>query len=381
MITHLYIYSLQVVNKQSFTLLIINMVIVTGLATPIISYLYDPSKRYRANSARAILRSGDNIDLRILVCIHNEDNVAGLLNLLETSNPMRGSPISVFALQLTELVGRTSAVLAPHHQRNKMTSNSTHSERIVNAFKYLEQRNRGSILVQHFTATSPYASMHDDICTLALDKRTDIVIVPFHKIWTVNGKIEACFPQIRSVNQNVMNKAPCSIGVLVDRGHHKGSHPSVVTSGTSYRIAMLYLGGADDREALAYSKRMANHENVSLTVVLFNKVDIEITRNEIGKGIVYKEVTVNDGSGTTSVICELEDEFDLFVVGKHHEPKSPLTSGLIEWSEYPELGIIGDMLAAPEFRFSVLVVQQQPLVDGLMHSPKLPKLADNSTSI
>ena len=32
---------------------------------------------------------------------------------------------------------------------------------------------------------------------------------------------------------------------------------------------MLFLGGADDREALVYSIRMAGHPNVSLSVVQF----------------------------------------------------------------------------------------------------------------
>ncbi|MCD9645901.1 hypothetical protein HAX54_035257 [Datura stramonium] len=48
------------------------------------------------------------------------------------------------------------------------------------------------------------------------------------------------------------------------------------------------------------------------------------------------------------------------VLGKHHQD-SPLLMGLGEWSECPELGVVGDFLASPDVGItaSVLVVQQQ----------------------
>ena len=48
---------------------------------------------------------------------------------------------------------------------------------------------------------------------------------------------------------------------------------------------------------------------------------------------------------------------DLFVVGK--TPKSALTAGMADWSDCPELGPIGDLLASKDFvtTASVLVVQ------------------------
>uniref|UniRef100_J3KVH9 Uncharacterized protein n=1 Tax=Oryza brachyantha TaxID=4533 RepID=J3KVH9_ORYBR len=60
-------------------------------------------------------------------------------------------------------------------------------------------------------------------------------------------------------------------------------------------------------------------------------------------------------------------QFDLVVVGRRGGGEgddlegSALTSGLSEWSECPELGVLGDMLASAEFasKVSILVVQQQ----------------------
>lgn len=142
---------------------------------------------------------------------------------------------------------------------------------------------------------------------------------------------------------------------------------------------MLFLGGEDDREALAYVSRMMDHPRISITVVWLKStsqkkwtdpdksLDYELinefwAKSMVKEWIIYREETVKDAVGTTRVLRSMEDNCDLFVVGRHHEPDSPLVLGLgmPEWSECPELGLIGDMLATSEFQFSVLVVQQQP---------------------
>lgn len=51
---------------------------------------------------------------------------------------------------------------------------------------------------------------------------------------------------------------------------------------------------------------------------------------------------------------------DLFIVGRGQGTMSPLTDGLTDWSECPELGAIGDLLASSDFETtaSVLVMHQ-----------------------
>ena len=75
--------------------------------------------------------------------------------------------------------------------------------------------------------------------------------------------------------------------------------------------------------------------------------------------IYYKKETVRHGLDTRHVIHKMADNFDLVIVGKYHEQDSPVTLGIREWSESPELGVLGDMLASSVFLFSVLVVQKQ----------------------
>ena len=352
------------------------MIIITGLASIFICHLYDTSATYMGDTRRTISDSDQSFGLRTLVCIHSEENVSSLTNLLEVSNPTKESPIFVSVLQLVEITRKAASILVKHDRQHiSLVSNLYCSGYIGNAFDHYESYNEGSVMIQNFKAIAPCASMHDDICTLAVDQKTSIIIVPYHKTWTIDGTAKANTPFIRTINKNLLKKAPCSIGVLVDRGQI-GGNPSVLNGNSPYRIAMLFLGGADDREALVYSIRMAGHPNVSLSVVQFiawgyktnsyqENLDKEML-NELWASIVgkrriyYKKETVRHGLDTRHVIHKMADNFDLVIVGKYHEQDSPVTLGIREWSESPELGVLGDMLASSVFLFSVLVVQKQP---------------------
>ena len=168
--------------------------------------------------------------------------------------------------------------------------------------------------------------------------------------------------------------APCSIGILVDRGQLGRS------SSQSVYIATIFLGGNDDRESLAYAKRLASSPNVNLTVVHFLPMeDIENTTSEwetmlddetlkdikygsLGFGQVnYIEKVVKDGPQTALIVRSMASQYNLIIVGRRYGIESPLTSGLTEWSEFPELGTLGDLLAASDLEStaSVLIVQQQ----------------------
>lgn len=76
--------------------------------------------------------------------------------------------------------------------------------------------------------------------------------------------------------------------------------------------------------------------------------------------IVYTEKVVNHGEETVAAIRSIDPIHDLFIVGRGQGMISPLTAGLMDWSECPELGAIGDLLASSDFAsmYSVLVVQQ-----------------------
>lgn len=74
----------------------------------------------------------------------------------------------------------------------------------------------------------------------------------------------------------------------------------------------------------------------------------------------YTEKEVNNGDETVAAIRSVESIHDFFIVGRSEGVVSSVTSGLNEWSECPELGVIGDLLASGDFAttVSVLVIQQ-----------------------
>jgi hypothetical protein len=88
--------------------------------------------------------------------------------------------------------------------------------------------------------------------------------------------------------------------------------------------------------------------------------DGKIEHSRLGN-VAYREIEVEGGSQTIDVLRQMVQEHDFIIVGRRNGIKSPQTSGLQEWSEFPELGPVGDFLASSDLdcKASILVVQQQ----------------------
>lgn len=377
-------------TAEHYTVLTLSMVAITAVSTPLIKYLYDPSRQFSTGGIkrRSIMDKNSRADLRVLACVYSEDNAAPLIDLLEASSgSSSSSPMSLIVVHLTELVGRAASVLKPH-RKSSSSSNPTPSDRIVNAFRHMEQQQQlGAVTVSPYVAQAPYRSMHHDVCSLAHGRKANLILLPFHK--SSDGARSTANNVIRSINRAVLQFAPCSVAILVDHGLAAGTACATVAASMLQRAALYFLGGADDREALAYATRMADAGTMSLTVVRFKlrdwvgmggrdeAMDEEMlqefwTRHRDNERVVYVEKTVEDGEGTASVVRSMSDKFDLLIVGRRGaddgdqlnnegSAAAALTSGLSEWSECAELGVLGDMLASSDFasKVSILVIQQQ----------------------
>ncbi|XP_026431818.1 cation/H(+) antiporter 14-like [Papaver somniferum] len=252
-------------------------------------------------------------------------------------------------------VGRAASILVEHKQQknNKSTQARTRnsSEKIINAFNHFEQQNQGFTIGQCFTAISPFSSMDNDVSQIAFDKRTNLVIIPF-------GELDE--HPYRAINRSVLDKAPCSVGILFD---HKNSSSVVIDVSVScHNVAMIFIGDPDDREALAYSMRTADHSNLNLSVFRFThmkqnkktKKDDELISDLWDKimnteNIFYKEEEVTDCADTVSKIKCLENSYDFIIVGRRHDCNSPILHGLDEWCVFKELGVIGDLFGTSTF--------------------------------
>ncbi|XWS32615.1 hypothetical protein CRYUN_Cryun22dG0005300 [Craigia yunnanensis] len=98
-------------------------------------------------------------------------------------------------------------------------------------------------------------------------------------------------------------------------------------------------------------------EGVRLGDEFLSEFQTSISRNYYAKNI---EEPVIERTGTASVLRTLKNHYELVVVGRPHHGWSPLLSGLTEWNENRELGVIGNLLASSDFlgNTTILVVQQ-----------------------
>ncbi|XVF68436.1 hypothetical protein PTKIN_Ptkin11bG0002600 [Pterospermum kingtungense] len=368
---------LTLLDQESFTIMSISLVLMTGIIAPLVKFLYKPCKRYISHRRRTIQHAHPDTELRMLAGIYCQYHTPSIINLLELSNPTAKRPICFYVVHLLELIGRSTPLLITHHRDRKSSVQMQSSERLINAFRLYEESNEDGVVVNLYTAVSPYITMHDEICSLALEKRVSLVIVPFHKQWSPKAELEELPRAVRSVNQQILQNAPCSVGILVDRGTLSGA--STMSSKSLYNIGMIFVEGPDDREALAYVMRMGEQPNTSITVIRL--VDSNKTREEgnadqilderivnefkiapVGKKHhVYKEEYVCDSVETVRVIRSIENCYDLILVGRRHDSNSSFFMGLNEWNEFPELGFVGDMLVSSDSGclVSVLVMQQQ----------------------
>jgi F420-0:gamma-glutamyl ligase len=189
------------------------------------------------------------------------------------------------------------------------------------------------------------------------------------------------------LNCRVLESAPCSVAILVDRCNNIPRKPVSKDDELSltYDVAMIFLGGNDDREALTFAIRMAEDTRVRLSVVHLiapnngvsggnegvniNCQDFESTHDYMAmrdikerEYIAYREVIAEDAAATASIVRSIMDEHELIVVGRRNmEDDIPQTAGLKEWCEHPELGVLGDLILSNETKStsSLFVIQKQ----------------------
>jgi hypothetical protein len=293
-----------------------------------------------------------------------------MINLMESSRGTRRRGITVYAMHLVELSERSSAISMVHKARrngmpfwNKRRNGD--GDQLVVAFETYQQLSHVSI--RAMTAISDLHTIHEDVVTSAHQKRAALIVLPFHKLHQMDGHMESLGEEYQHINQRVLHHAPCSVAILVDRG--LGGAAQVPASDVSYNIAVLFFGGRDDREALAYGMRMVEHPGIELHVLRFlpqsgasGADDDEafladfrgnvVTRNESAR---YEEKTFGEKADVVGAI-KVAGRCNLFLVGQG-APCVPLAD---RSTDCPELGPVGSYLALPEFSTvaSVLVMKQ-----------------------
>ncbi|KAJ0112621.1 hypothetical protein Patl1_02001 [Pistacia atlantica] len=384
--------------------MVLTVLLMTCSVGPMVVLINKTGKHSSQTKLKTIKATSPNSEFRILTCIHSIQNLSGIIRVLEISNATEKVPICVYAVHLVELTERASAMLVVHDKLKTNTlsrttsSEKVHSDHIFDAFQSYKMGNESSF-VHQLTVLSPYTTMHEDIAKLAQDRATTMILIPFHKQPTADGGFQCDNPSIKEVNRHLLAKSPCSVGILVDRGLGPTKQGKPVFGGRSpgLQLAMIFLGGPDDHEALSYAWRMAGKQSVTLTVVRFrqhqaqimpeNKDNDENDEDSVGTkkefdddyinefrfksmcdpSIIYHEKVVNNSEELEKTISEQYNNFDLYMVGRGLEVKTPLTKGLIDWGDSSTLGPIGDTLVSCKYtaHASLLVVQQSPFASDV----------------
>ncbi|GLU05903.1 hypothetical protein SLE2022_229760 [Rubroshorea leprosula] len=375
----------KVLNDQTFAIMVLMAIFTTFITTPLVMAVYKPARMRSAvvYKYKTIERKDTNTQLRILACFHSARNIPTVINLIEASRGTdKRNGLCVYAMHLMELSERSSAILMVHKARKNglpfwNKGEQSDGDQVVVAFEAFRQLSRVS--VRPMTAISPMSTIHEDICDSAESKRVAMIILPYHKHQRLDGALETTRTEFRWVNKRVLEHAPCSVGILVDRGLGGTTHVSA--SNVSSTITVLFFGGRDDHEATAYGARMAEHPGVRLIVIRFRQSP------EILGEIINEESEPSTGSMDDQILGELKKKIssaspikyeerivknaaeiietarefsqcNLFLVGR--TPEGQVVAKLNGKSEGSELGPVGSLLTSPEFSTSasVLVVQQ-----------------------
>lgn len=400
-----------VLTDEVFAIMVLMAIFTTCITTPIVMAIYKPARNVVPYIRRQLYQDASPKEqLRILSCVNGIRNVPAMINLTETVRGQTKYKIRLYILHLMELSERSSAIVMVQRARRDGRpfwdeSGAGRTDRIVVGFEAFEQLSK--VTVRPMTAISEFDNMHEDICMTAEDKRAAIIILPFHKQVRLDGGFETGNSGFRTVNKKVLQYAPCSVGILVDRGLWGAAQ--IAPGKVDHNAVVLFFGGPDDREALAFGMRMSQHPGVKLQVIRFTGTDVEqgaessvpayIPRQPSGRGgaalssrhyftgpeaesdlerqrdeellnslrqsqnseklIAVNEVDITD-LGEAIMEVSKEIEYDLVLVGRSSRP-SPLLGALCHARKHPthsELGPVGDILTSSSSHSSILVVQQ-----------------------
>ncbi|XP_075645806.1 cation/H(+) antiporter 28 [Castanea sativa] len=391
------------VSTSTSTVMVIAIFFTVVHAPSVVAYIIKRARK-RAPTHRMALQSLDpSKEVRILLGVHGPQDAPTAINFTEISRGRADPGIAIYLTDMIELTDNIAATLVRGDEEDTVTVTdqtvTEMREQVTAAAQAYIDHNSDGVKLRRLLALSTFSGMSQDICILAEDLMTALIILPFHKRQRADGTLDAGHPGFRYVNRKVLRNAPCSVGILVDRG--LGLVEKISRSYTSLNVAVIFISGKDDREALAYAGRVACHPGVKLTVIRFlvenssentsrrassHRVNVAEQEEEMklddecfaefyeryvaGGQVAYMEKHLANSAETYSTLRSLEGQYALIIVGRGGRVNSVLTVGMNDWQQCPELGPIGDVLSGSDFsvKTSVLIIQTNNVrgeLDGL----------------
>ncbi|KAL2325956.1 hypothetical protein Fmac_025014 [Flemingia macrophylla] len=380
-------------DPYAFTVMMVAVLVMTVMVSPLINVIYKPRLQFMQTQLRTVQTLRIDAELRVVACVHNANQATGMIHILEALNATRISPLHVSVLHLVKLTRHGTGLLVAQVEGGFSESICMkESESIAKAFEeFTEEYN--AVRFETSSIVSSYETIHEDIYHVTEEQRGSLILLPFHKQINSEGVLEVTDTAFSDINLNVLQHPPCSAGIFVNRGLG-----SLMT--TRMSIVVVFIGGADDREALSIAWRMAGHSGTKLHAIrlivlgsgeaaeqeelhydsngMLSTVMDRVVQKELDEecifhfrhkgvnnndSIVYseKEVKIQTGEEIPLILSEVDElGCDLYIFGRGSGENYPVVKNMLEWCDNPELGIMGDIVASTSFgtNSSLLVVQQ-----------------------
>ncbi|KAE8805598.1 cation/H(+) antiporter 1-like [Hordeum vulgare] len=269
-------------------------------------------------------------ELRVLVCVHGAGSVHAMLTLAEISKGT--TPVAIYILHLIELMtAHKYAITHLYHPKGGDRDDNGrwgHTREIDQVVAAVDRFINDTIVaVRPMTAISNLVSMDTDVCNAVEDTRASLVIVPFHKEQRYDKRMVCRREGRRELNQRILQRAPCTVGVLVERrlgtiaiaerqptaegNQQSGSvDPEAKGSAPAHDVVAVFLGGPHDREAVAYATRLAAHPSVSVTVSRFLPERASMDATAEARSTTPMSTTNDSGGDDDHVTLMVEGKVD-----------------------------------------------------------------------
>ncbi|CAM0953517.1 unnamed protein product [Alopecurus aequalis] len=408
--------------EQALYAMIIGNLASTLVAGPTAAVVLRKEKEAYATRHQAMESLREEQELRMLTCSHSAHSTPALLSLVElmVTDPDRQPAVHV--LHLFEGGQKRAAAAAmsttPYHQQilddyDAGKQDITDMNTVVDIY----WRATGVAFRQIDVVSSSASRDVDAVCRCAADAHATLLLLPCFKEQRYDGKMACRLEARRELNQGVLARAPCTVGLLVDRPYRSiGASfqvPCSVDTSTrtllhpcsdravTHVIAAVFLGGPDDREAVSVASRLADNPNIGLTVFRFVKrstydtvtsstsrsaatlvgdeMDLPFNEGNADERFMwrfyedyasrelamYVEKVVESPADVVETLDAMAGMFSLVIVGRGGRQPVELLAGLDQWTEAGrEMGAVAEILASNSSMEmgSVLVMQQHTVV-------------------
>lgn len=333
----------------------------------------------------------------------NDDLQSGIAQQSESKRP-----IEVHGLRLVELTERGSTVM-------KVSEMDEYSafDPVLNAFRVMGQIY--NLLVSGEVSIIPQSSYAETLVTRAADESSDLLLVPWSETGSMSEEQTITRDSVRhklasdsygSFVTQALNSASCNAAVFINKGFSgtlkqqhaalnrrlstvslKSSHrdhSSAIRADRSHHIFMPYFGGGDGRVALRLVMQLAEHPEITATVVHFRGVEHEtVTANKDSENQLSLQHSIESDAAFFATIqrslpAEIQHRVVLDTAASSSTLKDAIAKAQTEVGQNPKnggdiiivardvvrkdadggcLGSVADAILDANLRASLLVVQ------------------------